>query len=155
MALKLINFFALTSLAVLATTFTATHANALATGSHQNLNRQVHYDVIARRSRFNNKKRQNNSTKRCKPRPSTSLSGAAVSTSSTVPVTSAAASSTPISEAQSHSSSAVAAPSSSSSAAPASIPSSTPSNGSRKVGLAWANGPTSDLQYYATDAVGW
>ncbi|EKM59669.1 uncharacterized protein PHACADRAFT_250313 [Phanerochaete carnosa HHB-10118-sp] len=166
MASKLINLLALACLAALATTFAVAPVNALATGIHQNSNRQVHHDVIARRSRISNKKRQNNSTQRCKPRPSTSLSSAAVSTSSAAPITSTAPSPAPTSETQSSSPAVTAAPSSSSpavtaapssssSAAPASTPSSAPSNGQTKVGLAWPNGPSSDLQFYSTSVTGW
>ncbi|GJE84661.1 glycoside hydrolase family 128 protein [Phanerochaete sordida] len=156
MASKLINLLALTTLAVLATTFTATPVAALEVTGHQNVNRQVHHDVIARRSRFNNKKRQDASTKRCKPRPSTSLSSSAAPTST--PVTSVAAASfaaasPSASTSESHSSSA--SHTSSSAAAASSTPASTTSDGSGKLGLAWPNGPTTDLQFYATNAAGW
>lgn len=167
---KIVQLFALTSLAIFATTFSATPANALATGAHH-LNRQAPHNVVARRH-----KRGDASTKRCKPRPSTSsfapTSSSVISTSAAAPTTTSKAAQPSSSKAAQTSSSQVAQPSSSKSSAPVSssvahtssssappttttTTSSGGSDGSRKVGLAWPNGPTTDLQYYNTDAVGW
>lgn len=139
-ATKLLNLIAITALALLATSFGPTPVNAISSRA-QHLNRHVAHDAIAKRKR--------GTTKRCKPRPSSSVASSshAAATPAAEAASSPAASSTP-------KSSSVKA--SSSSAKPAATPASTtPSvgKGGGKVGLAWANGNDASLKNFATDNV--
>jgi len=143
--IKLLNLLAISSLAILACTFGATPANALATEHHQFARHAVYgHDGIARR------KRDNAASKRCKARPSSSAPSSSTSSyvapSSTVKATKAA----PTTLAPSYQKV------SSSSAAPASTSAASSGNtGSGKVGLAWPNGDDSSLKNYKTDKVNW
>ena len=162
---KLFHVLAITFvLAALVATYNATPANALSTRSrhHSHLNRQIsHHDAIARRAK------RSGTSRRCKQRPSNSTSSAVIVSASasggfkvasspapaSAPTTSKAAGAPAQSTHK-----AAAAPSSSKAPASAPAPTSAPSsnnNGSKKVGLAWPNGETTDLQFYATDSVGW
>ena len=146
MASKIINLLALTSLAILATSFSATPANALASRGHH-LNRQDHASIARR-----NLRQRDGLAKRCKARPTASGNSTISASIQVAPSSSAAPVPAPSSAAPPAPSSA--APAAPSSAAPSAAPSPVSSGGNRKVGLAWPNGFT-DLQYYATDAVGW
>ncbi len=68
-AMKLLNLFAVISLALFASNFN-TPVNALSTGfaREHHLNRQLAHEAVARRSTNNSVKRASN--KRCKPKPS-------------------------------------------------------------------------------------
>lgn len=148
-ASKLLNLVAITALALLASSFAPTPVNALAPRA-QHLNRHVQHDAIAKRKR--------GTTKRCKPRPSSSLSSKAAAT----PAAAAASDPPKSSSAPPKSSSSASSKSSSkASATPSPTPkpsggdTSTPSQGKGggKVGLAWPNGDDPSLKFYATDNV--
>ncbi|PSR73624.1 hypothetical protein PHLCEN_2v10543 [Hermanssonia centrifuga] len=148
MAGKLLNLLALTSVALYASIYIATPVNALSSG-HHHLNRQISHEIIAKRNKLNS------NVKRCKQRPPTSISVSSV-ISSSIPTSSVVISTAPVSSPKPSSSAAQApSPSKTVSTTPSSTPTSTGNGGNKKVGLAWANGPTSDLQFYATGAVNW
>lgn len=150
-ASKLLNLIAITALALLASSFAPTSVNALSARS-QHLNRHVQHDAIAKRKR--------GTTKRCKPRPSSSLASSASSKHAAATPAAAAASSPPP-----KASPAPAKSSSKASTKPAATPTpaktggsdggSPPSKGKGggKVGLAWPNGDDPSLKNFATDNV--
>lgn len=125
---KLVNLFVLSSLAILVCSFGASPVSAL-TDSH--MMRARGHDSIAKHKRAS-------STKRCKPRP-TSSTIVSASTKTSPTTTSSLATVTPT---PTHTST---KPSSTSAPAPtSSAPSSPPSTG-KKVGTAWANGNSPSL----------
>ncbi|KAH8113377.1 glycosyl hydrolase catalytic core-domain-containing protein [Phellopilus nigrolimitatus] len=141
---KLINLFALSSLAVLVCTLGASPVSALSNGHHMAKVKRAHgHDVVAKH------KRDNTSSQRCKARSSTDAQSSTDAPSSTWSSSSSAW--TPTSTWSSSSSSWT--PSSSSSSAPAASSSSSSSNGNKKVGLAWANGNTNTLSNFVTNNV--
>jgi len=138
---KLINLFALSSLAILVCSLGATPASALSTGLQMAHHVKRDHGAIAAKKR----KRQSNST-RCRARTTTT------SSSPTAAATIAAADAPPPTSAKASSSKAAAAPA----ATPDSSSSSSSSNsfsnpGSGKVGLGWPNGD-SDLGNFITGA---
>ena len=121
---KLFNLVALSSLAVLVCSFSASPANALAADGHHMLKvKRTHaHDAVAKRKR--------QSGQRCKPRPTSSSSDA--STPEQTP------------------SSSDSVPATTSSSAPAQTSSAPSSNGDAKVGLAWANGDVDYIKNFIT-----
>jgi len=143
MATKLFNLFALAVLAVLASTYTVAPVTAVSAG-HQHLNRQVAHGHIAKRA--NSSKRAN--TQRCKQRSSSSLVSSSTSKAAEHTVNAQAKTTAAPSSSQAPASKAPVSKSSSKPASPSPTPA--PSNGNKKLCLAWPNGPGGDLQYYAS-----
>ncbi|TFK56114.1 glycoside hydrolase [Heliocybe sulcata] len=139
---KLLNLLAISSLAIVACTFGATPANALATEHYQFARHAAHgHEGLARR------KRDSAASKRCKARPSSSAAPAPSSSSYEAP-SSAPAATTPAP--------APSQPASSSQApAPSTSVVSSGNTGSGKIGLAWPNGGDDSLKNYKTDKTKW
>eukprot|EP00753_Platysulcus_tardus_P017719 PLAT6468.1.p1 GENE.PLAT6468.1~~PLAT6468.1.p1 ORF type:complete len:401 (+),score=-6.10 PLAT6468.1:124-1203(+) len=143
-AIKLLNLLAISSLAILACSFGATPANALATDRHHIARSAAHgHDGLARR------KRDNAASKRCKARPSSSAAPAPSSSSDPAPSSSQAPAPTSDAPANNQPASTSAAP------APSATYTSSGNTGSGKVGLAWPNGADDSLKNYKTDKVKW
>ncbi|KAI0069007.1 hypothetical protein BV25DRAFT_1910727 [Artomyces pyxidatus] len=139
-AFKFLNLFAISTLAILATSFNASPVNALATDNHA-VGRSVNHAHAALA-----KKKRDTSSKRCKPR-TTSL--AATTTHSVAPTTTAKppTSAAPKSTEKPTTTKAVAT-----SAAPPPPPP-PPSGG--KVGLGWSNGEMNSLANFKTPSTQW
>lgn len=152
-AIKFLNLFALSSLALLACSFGATPVAALSVEGIHARDVSAHgHDAIARR------KRTETTTvdgKRCKVR-STSAPAATPSSSkkttqaTTTPAASKAASTKAASTKAATSSSKKATSSSKSSSAVASKSTGSATSSSKKVGLAWANGDSPNLSNFVT-----
>jgi hypothetical protein len=127
MAAKILNLVALSALAILSCSFAVSPVNALSLDTSPNYARQLgHHQVIAKKKRAD--------TRRCKPRPSSSVAPSAAKKSASSPP---------------------AAPSPTTTK-PASTPPATPppsSGGRGKVGLAWANGDDGALKNFVTNKV--
>ena len=154
-ALKFLNLLTISTLAILACSFTASPVNALAGSGHHNVGRLPirGHDSIAKRKR-------DTSSKRCKPRsvssaeasttvpaPETTSLAAVTTTKAAASTTKAAATTTAKPHTTSSASHAVATTSAASSS------SSSGSNGSGKGGLAWPNGNQSYLKNFKTSKV--
>ncbi|TFK43346.1 glycosyl hydrolase catalytic core-domain-containing protein [Crucibulum laeve] len=142
---KLLNLFAVSSLAILACSFGSTPVNALSIESNHHLARHAArgHGVIAA------KKKRASTSKRCKPRPSSSVVVA------TPPKTTSAASasapaSTPKTTAPAPATTSKAASSGNSGS---NTGGNTNTNPGAKVGLAWPNGDDSSLRNFKTNKV--
>ncbi|THH09059.1 hypothetical protein EW145_g2277 [Phellinidium pouzarii] len=138
---KLVNLFALSSLAIIVSNLGIAPVNALSLDSHGMLNaKRTHgHDFVAKRKR-------GSPSSRCKTRPASTASSS--STESPAPSSSSAWTPPP-----SSSSSSTPAPSSSS-PSPSPSPSSGGGGGKGKVGLAWTNG-NNGFSNFVTDRVGY
>lgn len=153
MITKLYNLVAFTAIALIASTYTFTPTNALATG-HQHLNRHVAHEQIAKRN--NSSKRAN--SKRCKPRSSSvavPTSTKASQSTSVPPKVDATPKNVAPAPPKNVAPAPTKAPAPSAAPAAPAPPSNSGGGGGGKVGLAWPNGPDSSLANYAKPAVGW
>lgn len=152
MQVTILNILALACVAVLlAGPSRVTAADALSATRHRHLNRQIPRDAVLK----NEARSHHSKTRRCRQRPSnsTSASGGSAHVSHAPVKTSAQAA--PAASATIKVGGGTPGPSKSQPSTPA--PSHAPSGGSggKKIGLAWPNGATGDLQHYATSSVGW
>ncbi|KAJ3476957.1 hypothetical protein NLI96_g10796 [Meripilus lineatus] len=150
-ASKLLSLIALTTLALLTSSFGPTPVNAIST-RNQHLNRHVvQHDAIAKRKR--------STGKRCKQRPSSSLAvSVGVGAGAAATSKASSASPAPTSKATAKASSTPKATTKASStpkASPTPADTSSPSTGKGggKVGLAWPNGNEASLKNFATENV--
>ena len=155
MQVTILNVLALACVAVLLAGPHATAADALSATRHRHLNRQIQHNPVLK-----NEARSHAKTRRCRQRPSnsTSASGggshaplAPVKTS--VQAAPAVSATIKVGGVTPNPPKGQPSPPAPSHAPPP--PSGSGGGGGKKIGLAWPNGETGDLQHYATAPVGW
>ena len=144
---KLVNLFALASLAVLVCSFSAQPVNALSVEPAHHLARSIgrNHGQIAKKKRSSKAKRQ--SSKRCVAKASSSL---VASSTEAAPTSSSTPDSTPAAQAQETQAATTPAASPTPSPTSTTITPTPVSNDGKKVGLAWPNGPDPSLSQFVT-----
>ncbi|KAG6832965.1 hypothetical protein H0H92_004849 [Tricholoma furcatifolium] len=137
---KLLNLFALSSIAILAFSYGATPVNALSIDSHNLAARSSSHAVLAKKKRSTN-------SKRCKARPAPSSSSSSSSVAKPTSTSSKPAATSSTKKTSTAAAAATQAASSSSSGS-----SSTP-GGPGKVGIGWPQDDNTALAYFKTDKV--